>query len=91
VIDLDEEELRRHQADSTERVNLRLKLHVEVGGIDPYEIDDWFWVKTSRLTDQGQELPVAVDPKKPQRIAIDWTQPPAGIGGDVDRIEIDQR
>ena len=89
VLELDEKALRRHQIESTEQVNLKLKLRVVVDGIDPYETEGQYWVKTSRLTGPGQELPVAVDPKKPKKLAIDWTQPPAGIGGGVGGVEID--
>jgi hypothetical protein len=89
VLELDEKALRRHQIESTERVNLKLKLRVDVDGIEPYETEGQFWVHTSRLTGPGQELPVAVDPKKPKKLAIDWNQPPAGIGGGTGGVEID--
>ena len=89
VLELDEKALRRHQIESTERVNLKLKLRVEVEGMEPYETEGQFWVQTSRLTGPGQELPVAVDPKKPTKLAIDWSQPPGGIGGGTGGIEID--
>jgi hypothetical protein len=89
VLELDEKALRRHRIESTERVNLKLKLRVEVDGIDPYETEGQFWVETSRLSGPGQKLPVAVDPKKPKRLAIDWSAPPAGIGGGIRGVEID--
>jgi hypothetical protein len=89
VLELDEKALRRHQIESTERVNLKLKLGVEVDGMEPFETEGQYWVKTPQLTGPGQQLPVAVDPKKPKKLAIDWSQPPAGIGGSTGGIEID--
>src|SRR5919201_762934 len=71
VLELDEKALRRHRIESTERVNLKLKLRVEADGLEPYETDGQFWVHTSRLSGPGQQLPVAVDPKKPKKLAID--------------------
>jgi hypothetical protein len=88
VLELDEKALRRHQIESTERVNLKLKLRVEADGIEPYETDGQFWVHTDRLTGPGQQLPVAVDPKKPKNLAIDWSRAPTDTSGGGIEIDI---
>ncbi len=52
--------------------NVAFTLRVEVEGLPPYEVEDQ-WMVSSRVTlGYGASLPVRVDPKDPQRVAIDW-------------------
>lgn len=88
-LELDEKAVPRHRIESTEQVNLKLKLRLVVDGIEPYETEGQYWVKTSRLTAPGRKLPIAVDPNNPKKLAIDWSQPPAGSGSGVGGVKID--
>jgi len=88
VLELDEKALRRHQIESTERVNLKLKLRVDADGIEPFETEGQYWIRTAQLTGPGQQLPVAVDPKKPKNLAIDWSQAPTGTSSGGTEIDI---
>jgi hypothetical protein len=84
VLAVDEKALRRHQIESTERVNMKLRLRVEVEGKEPFETAGQFWVHTGRLTGPGQRLPVAVDPKKPKKLAIYWDRQLGEPAGDIE-------
>jgi hypothetical protein len=84
VLELDEKALRRHRIESTERVNMKLKLQVEVEGREPYETAGQFWVRTDLLSGPGQQLPVAVDPRKPNKLAIDWLRARGAAPRDIE-------
>ena len=84
VVELDEKALRRHQIESSERVNMKLKLRVELDGSEPYETAGQFWVHTDRLSGPGQRLPVAVDPDKRDKLAIDWDRAGGARSGGIE-------
>jgi len=54
----------------------RLTLHVQVEGVDPYEVEDEWLVPgkdTAALTlGETQPIPVVADPDDHQKVAIDW-------------------
>lgn len=52
--------------------NIAMTLQVFVEGMAPYEVEDQWMVNRKDTLGFGMELPVRVDPDKPQKVAIDW-------------------
>jgi hypothetical protein len=52
--------------------NIAMTLQVMVEGLAPYEVEDQWMVSSKDTLGYGIQLPVKVDPDKPQRVAIDW-------------------
>lgn len=54
--------------------NMSFTLLVEVQGLPPYEVQDQWLVSAKASLAYGASLPVKVDQKDPQQVAIDWDQ-----------------
>lgn len=52
--------------------NIPMTLQVSVEGLAPYEVEDQWMVSSKDTLGFGVQLPVRVDPDKPDRVAIDW-------------------
>jgi len=52
--------------------NLPITLEVHVEGLSPYVVEDQWMVSSRDTLGFGLEIPVKVDPDKPDRVAIDW-------------------
>jgi Short C-terminal domain len=52
--------------------NLPMTLQVYVEGITPYEVEDQWMVKAKDTAGLSGSIPVRVDPKDHQKVAIDW-------------------
>lgn len=52
--------------------NIAMTLQIRVEGMSPYEVQDQWMVSSKHTIGFGMELPVKVDPEKPQKVAIDW-------------------
>lgn len=55
---------------STQNIHMTLEVHAE--GLSPYEVEDQWLVSSKDTLGFGLEVPVKVDPGKPDRVAIDW-------------------
>jgi len=64
--------------------NLPMTLEVHVEGLSPYEVEDQWMVSRKDTLGFGMEVPVKVDPDKPQRVAIDWKSARAERSGEKD-------
>lgn len=49
-----------------------MTLQVFVEGMTPYEVEDQWMVHHTVVLGYGMDLPIRVDEKKPERVAIDW-------------------
>ena len=58
--------------------NIAMTLQVQVEGLAPYEVEDQWMVSSKDTLGFGMELPVKVDPDKPEKVAIDWEAARAG-------------
>ena len=58
--------------------NIAMTLQVFVEGMNPYEIEDQWMVSSKDTLGFGMQLPVKVDPDKPEKVAIDWEAARAG-------------
>ncbi len=58
--------------------NLSLDLEVAVKGRKKYKIKQQYLVPAAAQLGPGAELPIAVDPEDPKKIAIDWNQVSTG-------------
>ena len=52
--------------------NIAMTLQVFVEGMNPYEVEDQWMVSSKDTLGFGMQLPVKVDPDKPEKVAIDW-------------------
>jgi hypothetical protein len=52
--------------------NIAMTLQVFVPNMNPYEVEDQWMVNHKDTLGFGMELPVKVDPDKPEKVAIDW-------------------
>jgi hypothetical protein len=52
--------------------NIAMTLQVYVPNMNPYEVEDQWMVNHKDSLGFGMELPVKVDPEKPEKVAIDW-------------------
>jgi hypothetical protein len=52
--------------------NIAMTLQVYVEGMNPYEVEDQWMVSSKDTLGFGMQLPVKVDPDKPEKVAIDW-------------------
>jgi hypothetical protein len=57
---------------SSQNIAMTLQVHVE--GITPYEVEDQWMVSSKDTLGFGMELPVKVDQKDHDKVAIDWEQ-----------------
>jgi hypothetical protein len=55
---------------SSQNIPMTLEVHVE--GLSPYEVEDQWMVSSKDTLGFGLEIPVKVDPDKPEKVAIDW-------------------
>ncbi len=55
---------------SSQNIPMTLEVHVE--GLSPYEVEDQWMVSSKDTLGFGLEVPVKVDPDKPEKVAIDW-------------------
>ena len=55
---------------SSQNIPMTLEVHVE--GLSPYEVEDQWMVSGKDTLGFGLEIPVKVDPNKPEKVAIDW-------------------
>jgi hypothetical protein len=58
--------------------NIAMTLQVFVEGMTPYEVEDQWMVSSKDTLGFGMELPIKVDPSKPEKVAIDWEAARAG-------------
>jgi hypothetical protein len=58
--------------------NIAMTLQVQVEGLAPYEVEDQWMVSSKDTLGFGMQLPVKVDPDKPEKVAIDWEAARAG-------------
>ena len=58
--------------------NIAMTLQVFVEGMNPYEVEDQWMVSSKDTLGFGMQLPVKVDPDKPEKVAIDWEAARAG-------------
>ncbi|MGI9557591.1 MAG: hypothetical protein ACR2N5_06590, partial [Solirubrobacterales bacterium] len=56
------------------KFNLPMTLQVRVEGLPPYEVEDQWIVSQKDPLGFGLDLPVRVDRKDPEKVAIDWKQ-----------------
>jgi hypothetical protein len=63
--------------------NIAMTLQVFVEGMSPYEVEDQWMVNHKDTIGFGMELPVKVDPDKPEKVAIDWEAARAGHAADT--------
>lgn len=52
--------------------NIRMTLEVRAEGLPPYEVEDQWLVSSKDSLGFGLDVPVKVDAKDQQRVAIDW-------------------
>ncbi len=61
-----------HSGASSQNIAMTLQVHVE--GITPYEVEDQWMVSSKDTLGFGMSLPVKVDEKNHDKVAIDWEQ-----------------
>jgi len=61
-----------HSGASSQNIAMTLQVHVE--GLTPYEVEDQWMVSSKDTLGFGLSLPVKVDQKDQNKVAIDWEQ-----------------